>query len=140
MNDERDERRARLLELAAFAPPMEDSDGAVTMTDLFDEGIPGLYDLFMDTAEEFGLNTDDEFMDVEHEVITKLEDLIKGGHDIDEDKKKPAQPEADYGDDFQDMVGRVKKLAGLGPLKTVYDSTKRVYKNVPTAEQPGIKK
>jgi hypothetical protein len=50
--------------------------------------------------------------------------------------KKPAQPEADYGDDYQDMVARVKKLAGMGPLKTVYDPAKRVYKNVPTAVQP----
>ena len=45
-------------------------------------------------------------------------------------------PEADYGDDYQDMVARVKKLAGLGPLKTVYDPTRRVYRNVPTAVQP----
>ena len=45
-------------------------------------------------------------------------------------------PEADYGDDYQDMVARVKKLAGLGPLKTVYDPAKRVYRNVPTAVQP----
>ena len=45
-------------------------------------------------------------------------------------------PEADYGDDYQDMVARVKKLAGLGPLKTVYDPQKRVYRNVPTAQQP----
>ena len=45
-------------------------------------------------------------------------------------------PEADYGDDYQTMVARMKKLAGLGPLKTVYDPTKRVYRNVPTAVQP----
>lgn len=45
-------------------------------------------------------------------------------------------PEADYGDDYQDMVSRVKKLAGMGPLKTVYDPAKRVYRNVPTAVQP----
>jgi len=45
-------------------------------------------------------------------------------------------PEADYGDDYQDMVARVKKLAGLGPLKTVYDPNKRVYRNMPTAVQP----
>jgi hypothetical protein len=50
--------------------------------------------------------------------------------------KKPEQPEADYGDDYQAMVARVKKLAGLGPLKTVYDPEKRVYKNVPVAVQP----
>jgi hypothetical protein len=51
-----------------------------------------------------------------------------------EAKKK--EKEADYGDDYQDMVSRVKKLAGLGPLKTVYDPAKRVYKNMPTAVQP----
>jgi len=45
-------------------------------------------------------------------------------------------PEADYGDDYQDMVARVKKLAGLGPMKTVYDPNKRVYRNIPTAVQP----
>lgn len=45
-------------------------------------------------------------------------------------------PEANYGDDYQAMVSRVKKLAGLGPLKTVYDPAKRVYKNMPTATQP----
>lgn len=61
--------------------------------------------------------------------------------DLEEGKdKKPEQPEADYGDDYQAMVARVKKLAGLGPLKTVYDPQKRVYKNVPTAVQPGDKK
>lgn len=49
-------------------------------------------------------------------------------------------PEADYGDDYQDMVKRMKQLAGAGPLKTVHDPAKRVYKNVPTAVQPGAKK
>lgn len=49
---------------------------------------------------------------------------------------KPKEQEADYGPDYQDMVARVKKLAGLGPLKTVYDPQKRVYKNVPVAVQP----
>ena len=41
-----------------------------------------------------------------------------------------------YGDDYQAMVARVKKLAGLGPMKTVYDPTKRQYRNMPTAQQP----
>jgi hypothetical protein len=54
----------------------------------------------------------------------------------DESKKAPAEKEADYGDDYQAMVKRVKKLAGLGPLKTQYDPQKRVYKNMPTAVQP----
>jgi hypothetical protein len=53
-----------------------------------------------------------------------------------EGNRKPEPPEADYGADYQDMVSRVKKLAGMGPLKTVYDPQKRVYKNVPTAVQP----
>jgi hypothetical protein len=39
-------------------------------------------------------------------------------------------------DDFDAMVGRLKKLAGAGPMKTVYDPNKRVYRNVPTAQQP----
>ena len=53
-----------------------------------------------------------------------------------EGNRKPAQPEADYGDDYQDMVKRVKKLAGVGPSKTQYDPAKRVYRNMPTAVQP----
>jgi hypothetical protein len=53
-----------------------------------------------------------------------------------EGNRKSEPPEADYGDDYQDMVARVKKLAGMGPLKTVYDPQKRVYRNVPTAVQP----
>jgi hypothetical protein len=55
---------------------------------------------------------------------------------FDLEEGKPREKEADYGADYQDMVSRVKKLAGLGPLKTVYDPQKRVYKNVPTAVQP----
>ena len=44
--------------------------------------------------------------------------------------------EVDYDDEYDAMVARVKKLAGLGPMKTVYDPAKRVYRNVPTAQQP----
>ena len=55
---------------------------------------------------------------------------------FDLEEGNPKEKEADYGPDYQDMVARVKKLAGLGPLKTVYDPQKRVYKNVPTAVQP----
>ena len=63
----------------------------------------------------------------------RLKEFTQG---VAENNKKPEPPEADYGADYQDMVSRVKKLAGLGPLKTVYDPNKRVYKNVPTAVQP----
>jgi len=44
--------------------------------------------------------------------------------------------EVDYDDEYDAMVSRVKKLAGLGPMRTVYDPTKRVYRNMPTAVQP----
>jgi len=67
--------------------------------------------------------------------IKQLIDMY-GQQGMAEGNKKPTQPEADYGDDYQAMVSRVKKLAGLGPLKTVWDPEKRVYKNVPVAVQP----
>ena len=71
---------------------------------------------------------DDGMGDIGDEMGQDDEDSIREG--------KPKEKEADYGADYQDMVSRVKKLAGLGPLKTVYDPQKRVYKNVPTAVQP----
>ena len=39
-------------------------------------------------------------------------------------------------DEFDSAMARLKQLAGAGPLKTVYDPTKRVYRNVPVAVQP----
>jgi hypothetical protein len=51
-------------------------------------------------------------------------------------RKKREQPEVEYDDEYDAMVARVKKLAGLGPMKTVYDPNKRVYRNMPTAQQP----
>ena len=57
------------------------SDGAVTLTDLFDEGIPGLHAMFMATAEAHGLDPEEEFEDVQHELTVELEDIIKGGHE-----------------------------------------------------------
>ena len=39
-------------------------------------------------------------------------------------------------DDFDNMVARLKKLAGAGPMRTVYDPDRRVYRNMPTAQQP----
>jgi hypothetical protein len=44
--------------------------------------------------------------------------------------------EVDYDDEYDAMVARVKKLAGLGPMRTVYDPAKRQYRNMPTAQQP----
>ena len=39
-------------------------------------------------------------------------------------------------DQFDAAMSRLKKLAGQGPLKTVWDPQKRVYRNVPVAVQP----
>ena len=39
-------------------------------------------------------------------------------------------------DRFDDAMARLKKLAGAGPMKTVYDPNTRRYKNMPTAVQP----
>lgn len=39
-------------------------------------------------------------------------------------------------DAFDAALARMKKLAGAGPLRTVYDPARRVYKNVPHAVQP----
>jgi hypothetical protein len=44
--------------------------------------------------------------------------------------------EVDYDDEYDAMGARVKKLAGLGPMKTVYDPARRQYRNMPTAQQP----
>jgi hypothetical protein len=72
------------------------SDGAVTLTDLFDEGIPGLHDMFMATAEAHGFDPEEDFEDVQHELTVELEDIVKGGHDVAEAKKgvslKPRNP------------------------------------------------
>lgn len=94
------------------------SNGDVTLTDLFDEGIPGLHAMFMATAEEHGLNTDDEFQDVEHEVILKLEDIIKGRHGLDEgvvDAVKAGVKKvvkAVTGPDDEELLQRLEKETG----------------------------
>jgi len=64
--------------------------------------------------------------------VLKYLDAMKDG--VSEAKKQP--PEAKYDDEYDAMVARVKKLAGLGPMKTVYDPAKRQYRNMPTAQQP----
>lgn len=39
-------------------------------------------------------------------------------------------------DEWDEKMQRLKKLAGAGPLKTVWDPDKRVYKNVPVNQKP----
>ena len=74
---------------------------------------------YVDTAADYMASNQDEPMD------EAQQEKIGGRH----------SPE-----DFDAMVGRLKKLAGAGPMKTVYDPNTRRYKNVPTAVQPGDKK
>jgi len=52
---------------------------------------------------------------------------------FDESKEKIGNMDAD---DFDAAMARLKKLAGAGPMKTVYDPDRRVYRNMPTAQQP----
>jgi len=52
---------------------------------------------------------------------------------FDESREKVGNMDADA---FDAALSRMKKLAGAGPLKTVYDPNKRVYRNVPHAVQP----
>jgi hypothetical protein len=52
---------------------------------------------------------------------------------FDESREKVGNMDADA---FDDALARMKKLAGAGPLRTVYDPARRVYKNVPHAVQP----
>jgi hypothetical protein len=64
----------------------------------------------------------------------KNEDVEEGKQQKGADYRDPR--EVDYDDEYDAMVARVKKLAGLGPMKTVYDPNKRQYRNMPTAVQP----
>jgi hypothetical protein len=55
--------------------------------------------------------------------------------DLEEARKKRKEPEVNYDDQYDAMVARVKKLAGIGPMKTVWDPAKQQYRNMPTAVQ-----
>ena len=92
------------------------SDGEVTMTDLFDEGIPGLHKMFMDVAAELGLDADEDFMEVESEVLERLEDIVKGGHELDEGWEDMAKD-----------VSRKAKEKGTGKFDKKEISTGTVY-------------
>jgi len=69
----------------------------------------------------------------------------KGGRMVPNCVPKEGIEEADKighmdADKFDDAMARLKKLAGSGPMKTVWDPVKRVYKNVPVAQQTQDKK
>jgi LysM repeat protein len=64
----------------------------------------------------------------------------RGTLGVEVDEQQAAEQQEKVGnmdaDQFDAAMARLKQLAGAGPLKTVYDPAKRVYKNVPTAVQP----
>jgi hypothetical protein len=64
----------------------------------------------------------------------KTSDLKRVGQGVAE-QERVGHMDADR---FDDAMARLKRLAGAGPLKTVWDPQKRVYRNVPTAVQPQI--
>ena len=89
-------------------------------------------------ARKVGISTDvaKEFHSADkHSNYKKLPDRTTEGKQQKGADYRPPK-EAEYGPEYDDMVARVKRLAGLGPLKTVYDPKKRQYRNMPTAQQP----
>lgn len=117
-----------------------------------------LQDMYDDVSREHRLHPDDDFEQIYDRMMDRIESdygqtgmaeapgaetlahnqstVASNEKAFDLEESKPKEKEADYGADYQDMVARVKKLAGAGPLKTVWDEKKRVYRNVPTAQQP----
>ena len=94
-------------------------------------------------ADGIGAQRDDDLENPEHYGVAEG-DITQLEKDIAAAPVKPiANMEADEKiagrhdpADFDAMVNRLKKLAGAGPLKTVYDPNTRRYKNVPVAQQP----
>lgn len=73
--------------------------------------------------------------------ITNAADYIDTAADYIESNQEPELAEGDKignmdADKFDAAMARLKQLAGAGPMKTVWDPAKRVYRNVPTAVQP----
>ena len=80
---------------------------------------------YQDALDAYG-KTQDNDSDFEN-IIDEPDDWF------DESKEKIGNMDAD---DFDAAMARLKKLAGAGPMKTVYDPDRRVYRNMPTAQQP----
>ena len=65
------------------------------------------------------------------------DELLKDKKLKEQSRKKRKEPEVDYDAiDHDKSVARLRHLAGIGPMKTVWDPARRVYKNMPTADQP----
>jgi hypothetical protein len=68
-------------------------------------------------------------------VLVKVEDFLNGQQGVAEGQEEKIGGRYNA-DEFDSMVSRLKKLAGAGPMQTVYDPDRRVYRNMPTAQQP----
>jgi hypothetical protein len=73
--------------------------------------------------------------------VTLAADYLDTAADYIESNQEPELEEGDRvgnmdADKFDAAMSRLKQLAGAGPMKTVYDPAKRVYRNVPVAVQP----
>jgi len=90
-----------------------------------DEGTAGLPD-------PNNFDSDNDYYDA-LDAYGKPQDTDADYENMDETKEKIGNMDADA---FDDAISRLKKLAGAGPLRTVYDPARRVYKNVPHAVQP----
>jgi len=77
-------------------------------------------------------DSDNDYYDA-LDAYGKPQDTDADYENMDETKEKIGNMDADA---FDAALSRMKKLAGAGPLRTVYDPARRVYKNVPHAVQP----
>jgi hypothetical protein len=77
-------------------------------------------------------DSDNDYYDA-LDAYEKPQDMDADYENMDETKEKIGNMDADA---FDAALSRMKKLAGAGPLRTVYDPARRVYKNVPHAVQP----
>jgi len=77
-------------------------------------------------------DSDNDYRDA-LDAYGKPQDTDADYENMDETKEKIGNMDADA---FDAAISRLKKLAGAGPLRTVYDPARRVYKNVPHAVQP----
>jgi hypothetical protein len=96
-----------------------------TMAQAIAEGAAGLPD-----PQNF--DSDNDYYDA-LDAYGKPQAMDADYENMDETKEKIGNMDADA---FDAALSRMKKLAGAGPLRTVYDPARRVYKNVPHAVQP----
>jgi len=93
---------------------------------------PGLGEGTSGLPDPQNFDSDNDYYDA-LDAYGKPQAMDSDYENMDETKEKIGNMDADA---FDAALSRMKKLAGQGPLKTVYDPTKRVYKNVPHAVQP----